>query len=1304
MTFSMIRMRLTYQRSFFLIVALWLLSCGANYAQVQRPGTYKKLTWQAPQEVAVESGVFRKMTGFAEAAYLPERNYLPTVYLTETGIVERVEISEAEYRPLSPAEQNSIPVSSLKNFPEVIITHDVSRHRQVSKINIVPLRLNSSTGAVEKLVSFKYNFIKGSGPATTGGPGQIAPTNHRNYASSSVLAQGDWFKIGVTKSGVYKINVAFLASLGLNPANINARNLAIFGNGGGMLPQANNIARPDDLIENAIYVEGEADNRFDGSDYILFYAQGPDTWAYDSGQSTFTHQKNIYSDTAFYFVTVKSSAGLRIQSQAPAPSAQATLTEYDERAFHEQELFNLLKSGRQWYGEVFDIGQSERTIPFEATGLIPNSKVRLTTNVMASAAGRETTFTIALNGNQAGIINLPSIGGGYYDSKGTTRSASFLLDAPALAQGRRLDVSLAYDRKGLSAAKAYLNFITLHYKRGLELYGGQTAFRAVEAVNGNYEFRFRKAESDLTVWDVSTPSQPVSQRIQNNGGLPSFITSSTGIPKEFVAFKASSPEIAAPLPSGKVINQNLHALSNQVPDLLIVTAPQFRAQAEKLANFRRDHDGLTVVVATTTQIYNEFSSGAQDLTAIRDFAKMLYDRGGDRLKYLLLFGGCSYDYKNRVVNNTNFVPIYQTPESLHPINSFPSDDYVGFLEDSKGAWANNHADLMDIGVGRLPVRNTQEAEQIVAKLMHYSGKASALGKWRNRVVFVADDGDFNLHQRDADDLASLFKQSFLSAYNVNKIFLDAFQQLPSPAGNRSPQASRALNQAVQDGALFVNYTGHGNTEQWTSASLIEPQMIQNWNNLDNLPFFVTATCDFGVYDKPDIFSGGQLILLSPNGGGIGLITASRAVYSNTNKLINASFYESAFIKERGEMPRLGDVARNTKNKSISGISNRNYALLGDPSMRLAYPASGAKITHINNKAVEPLKDTIRALDRVTMQGIIELNGAPDPDFNGLVNVTVYDKEATVSTLGFTPTSPVMQFGLRNSVLFDGVAKVERGTFAFTFVVPKDISYVFGEGKISLYATRHNTLHDVHGANQEFVIGGNSLTAVADNIPPDIQLFMNDESFVFGGYTDPDPMLIARLADSSGINVSSTGIGREITAVLDGNRDDILILNRYYSADTNDYTRGTVRYALRGLAPGSHSLAFKAWDTHNNSAESYLEFVVAEHAGLALQNVLNYPNPFTTYTTFHFDHNQAGKDLDVQVQIFTVTGKLLKTLQMQMFNSPAHVGHPGSAHEIAWDGKDDFGDKIGKGIYIYKVNVRSSDGAKAHKLEKLVILN
>jgi hypothetical protein len=1297
-------MRLSFKRNIFFVLTLWLLSHVAGYAQVQRSGKMKKLTWQAPQEVAAEDGTFRKIAGFGEAVYLSEFNYVPAVYLIEQGTVQKVELTNTEYHPLTPAEQASLPVASLKSSPEILISHDVSQHRQVSKINIVPLRLNSATGVAEKLVSFTYNLIMGSSPATMGGPGQIAPYNHRNYASSSVMAQGDWFKVGVTRSGIYKINVAFLNSLGLNAAGVNARHLAVYGNGGGMLPQANSTDRPDDLVENAIYVEGEADGQFNGSDYILFYAHGPDTWTYDAAQSAFLHQKNIYSDTAYYFITVKNTPGLRVQTQAAPTGAQATIAEFDERAHHEQEVFNLLRSGRQWFGEMFDAAQAERTVPFEATGLVPGTKVRLTANVMSTGQGRETSLAIRLNSNQAGVLNFPSIGAGYYDSKGVIRTGSYLLDAPALAQGRRLDVSMAYNRNGLTAAKAYLNFITLQYKRSLELYGGQTSFRSVTALNGTYEYRFARAESELMVWDVSTLALPVNQVLQNSGSQPTFRAISNSQPREFIAFKPSSPELPAPVAAGKVANQDLHALGSQVPDLLIVTAPQFRAQAEKLANFRREHDGLTVVVATTSQIYNEFSSGAQDLTAIRDFAKMLYDKGGDRFKYLLLFGGCSYDYKNRLPNNTNFVPIYQTPESLHPINSFPSDDYVGFLEDSKGTWANNQADLMDVGVGRLPVRTAQEAEQMVAKLMHYSGRTSALGKWRNRVVFVADDGDYNLHQRDADDLASLFRQPFLAAYNVNKIYLDAFQQVPSPAGNRSPQASQALNQSVQDGALFVNYTGHGNTEQWTSASLIEPQMIQNWNNLDNLPFFVTATCDFGVYDKPEIFSGGQLILMSPNGGGIGLITAARAVYSNTNKLINASFYESAFIKERGEMPRLGDVSRNTKNKSISGISNRNYALLGDPSMRLAYPGEGAKITHINNKPVEPLKDTIRALDRVTMQGLIELNGTPDTDFNGLVNVTVYDKEATVSTLGFTQTSPVMQFGLRSSILFDGVAKVENGAFAFTFVVPKDISYVFGEGKVSLYATRSNSLTDVHGANQEFIIGGNSLTAVNDNIPPDIQLFMNDESFVFGGFTDPDPMLIARLADSSGINVSTTGIGREITAVLDGNNEDIIILNRYYSADTNDYTKGTVRYGLRGLAPGSHSLTFKAWDTHNNSAESYLEFMVAENAGLALQNVLNYPNPFTSYTTFHFDHNHAGKDLDVQVQIFTISGKLIKTLQTQAFNSPSHVGHPGSASEIVWDGKDDFGDKIGKGIYIYKVNVRSSDGAKAHKLEKLVILN
>ncbi|HSZ25124.1 MAG TPA: type IX secretion system sortase PorU, partial [Cytophagaceae bacterium] len=584
------------------------------------------------------------------------------------------------------------------------------------------------------------------------------------------------------------------------------------------------------------------------------------------------------------------------------------------------------------------------------------------------------------------------------------------------------------------------------------------------------------------------------------------------------------------------------------------------------------------------------------------------------------------------------------------------------------------------------------------KLMHYSTSQNCMGKWRNSITFVADDANNNLHMSNADYLAT-FVDSAYKIFNINKIYLAAYPQTPSPSGVRAPEVNALIDQSADLGTFVMNYSGHGGVTGWSQEAIFTNQDIDSWSNYDNMPFMINATCDFGRYDNPAVVSGGELVLTRSNGGAIGLIASTRVVYQYSNLALNTQIYNYIFKPMyTGQMPRLGDIIKPTKNNSLSGVNNRNYALQGDPSLRLAYPSQNAAVTSINNIAVTAVPDTLKALSKISIQGTIKSPAnALLTDFSGKLNVTVFDKKSNITTPGGSG-GPPFTFTIQNNALFEGLASVTNGTWTVSFIVPKDISYQYDFGKISLYAEKNATLVDAGGYYTNVIIGGTNPNAPIDVTPPTIKLYMNDLTFVYGGLVDANALFIANLSDASGINTSSSGIGHEIAAVLDG-AETPLVLNNFYTANLNDYTTGSVRYPLTGLATGLHTIQLKAWDTYDNSAEAQLEFVVANNEKIALSHILNYPNPFSTHTVFHFDHNRAGEELNVLIQVYTVSGKLVKSLQTQVFASESHFS------DLDWNGRDDFGDRLGRGVYVYRVWVSAPrDGSTVHKFEKLVILN
>jgi hypothetical protein len=1186
-------------------------------------------------------------------------------------------LSNAIYVPLTAAEAEAIKSVILPS--EIIINCNLAweRKRSVALINLIPLRMNPATGKPEKVVSCTITLSVERNESSQKSTG-------RTYAAHSVLASGNWYKVSVKQSGICRITYTDLTSMGINPSQIDPRNLRIYGNGGGMLPENNSVNRQDDLAENAIEVVGEADGSFDEGDYILFYVQGPLVWHYNSTIKRFEHTTHLYSDIACYFITADLGPGRRI---APLSNASEEVTDivnqFDDCALHEENLVNLIKSGRQWLGELFDL-QTSYAFNFNFPNIVLGSDVSLR-SVFVARSLESSSFSLSVSGNSW------TVPVDYISNESNTSYAKAASSLKTIkASGSAIDVNVGYN-KPLSGSQGWLDFIEINARRNLTLSGGQMLFRdSRSAIPGHIsQFELSGATKAVKVWEVTDPLNVgnVESTIQNN--ILTFRLASDSI-REFAAFDGTNFVPFSFI--GKLGNQDLH--SQLGSNLIIICPSTFTDQAYRLATYHATVDGLRPLVVDPQLIYNEFSSGVQDITAIRDYIKMLYDLGNgqDTLSYVLLFGDGSYDNLNRVSQNTNFIPTYQSAESFHPVNSYVTDDYYGYLDNGEGTGAN---DMLDIGIGRLPVKTVDEARQTVDKILHYDSHSNeVMGDWRNVICFVADDEDDNSHIDQAEQLAS-FINSRQSNYILDKIYLDAYSQISGPGGQRYPDVNKAINQRVNKGALIINYTGHGGEVGWAHERVLEVSDINSWDNFDRLPVFLTATCEFSRFDDPGRTSAGELVFLNPHGGGIALFTTTRATYGSPNFSLNKSFYRYAFSTDQaGEHMRMGDLLLKSKRESGSDANGKKFILLGDPALRMAYPGSNIETISVNNRLVAVGADTIRALSHVIITGrIVDKNRQTLTGFNGTITPTVFDKVASLNTLANDGGSKYA-FNLQKSILYKGIAEVKEGLFSFSFIVPLDIAYQYDFGLVSYYASDTNS--DASGSFRNIIVGGFAEGIQMDDKGPVIDLFMNDDRFINGGITDENPTLLARITDENGINTLGSGIGHDIVAVLDNTSDEPLILNDYYEAETNTFSAGKINFPFSNLTSGPHTLSLRVWDVFNNSTTAYIEFVVKPSSSFTLSEVLNYPNPFSDNTCFTFEHNQSDGEMDVNIDIFDLSGKRMKTIT----GTNATGGF--RADPIRWNGTAENGSLLSAGMYIYKITATTVNGQVQHGSGKLAI--
>ncbi|BDD07861.1 peptidase C25 [Fulvitalea axinellae] len=1087
-------------------------------------------------------------------------------------------------------------------------------------------------------------------------------------AKESVLKDGLWLKIPIQNEGVYKIGKSWLSAAGIDANSLDPRRLAVYGKPSGMLPQENSADREWGLTECAVLVTGQNDASFDDNDALYFYAQSAN--AVKRRADGFLYREtNLYETTNYYFLTIKDSPGKRINDATDTEDGPI-LNEYRAFASHEYERMKpVVDSGRNWYGEDFRDTESF-THNFTTPDKIPNSEIQVWAKLL-KRTNDEMLANISVNGSLAGTVEVQYHRPCQYCATGAEGEGTFAV-SPG---GNNISVNVS-TQKGIG----HIDHISTNYKATAVKHSGELSLH-FDAQGGNRTVFVSQAKAGDHVWDITDKGQAekITYTSTENGiKFPADLSENN----TYLVF-SESDVTNAPSPA-TATNQNL--LGELSPELVIISHPDFMAQAQRLASMRSAK--LNVKVVTPEQVYNEFSAGKQDPTAIRDYMRYLYEAGGQKLKYLLLFGKASYDYRNLKDAGKHFVPTYESRNSVHPVFSYSSDDYFGILGPDEGDWIEDYNDDedMEIAVGRIPVATLEQAKSLVDKLEKYPNQT---GEWRRRVAIIADDGDGGIHMAAAEKVEDIVNQE-APDLKVEKLYIDAFEQITGQSEIVAPNANKRLDELVNEGCFLIDYIGHGREDILAHERILTEEQIQSWKNPDYPAIFATATCQFGRHDNPSVTSGAEKILFRENGGGIALITTSRPVYSDGNEEINKALFQALAQAQNGAT--LGDIFKRTKNEALFGPKNRNFILLGDPSMELFPDYAEVAIDEING--IPNGQDIeLGAMSAVNVKGHINQSGTLASGFSGTLRVEVLDKPVTAKTKG--DENQPFQYRKEN-VIFRGTASVKDGRFESDFIVPKNIDYRIEKGTMRFFA-ENETGKEAKGAFREFKIGGTSENPVSDNNPPTIEVFLNDRNFKAGDYVFPDADILAYLSDENGISISRANVGQEMSIILD---DTVTIpATPYYTANLDTHQSGMLRYPSKGLKKGPHSLKIRAWDNLNNFSEVETHFFVSDRPSLKLENVTVFPNPIQDYGQIRFNHNREDDDFTILVRLMNLTGQTVFS---------KNVDYPetnGDTAEFDWlSSAEETTALPGPGLYILRLSVSSKlDGSTAKYSTRVLLI-
>ena len=1231
---------------------------------------------------------------------------------TKQNVAENdIEIKNMQWESVSERELFDLDKNNIATHEIKGITYSHTKEGRVANISIALFRKENNS--ILRLKSFEVAETRNTDVFSKKAGSSINP-----------LTSGNFYKIKIDKSGIFKITSSFLQANGINPSTINPKNFRIYGNGGIMLSEFNQDTRYDALQENAIQVIGEEDGVWNEGDYALFYAQGPNGYNLydptngngykrtDSRTDRSQNVKNIYEDFSYYFINFDKGPGKRVSS-ADVNLPNNLITRYDDYQVINEDEKNLLKLGKIWVDdEGFTSPKS-----FTVTKISPvqaGDEMRYRAQVIAFKS-QNNTLTFNINNQNSSTQTASSAAGIEF----VRMNFNGILNN---ATGNTFTFNFNPNISANPNGSFYFDYLEIQYKENLQFNNSQMNFRDFSLASGSsqtYGFSISNASSLEQVWDV-TDITNATRRVNKASGNSVFnfgyVANDPHFNNEFVAFRSDAA--FTPAFVGKIDNQNLQGLQNV--DYLIITSSEMISQAQRIATHHQTKNNFNTQIVDINKIYNEYSSGGKDNTAVRDFITHLNSPAGT-LKYVLILGDATYDFKNRTANNYNIVPSYQSEESGNYVTSFVTDDY--FVMTAPQTSSHLTTLLPNIPIGRLPAANMAEAKNLVDKTLAYynnlPGQSTPFGIWRMKLDFVTDDdkdGGSPFHNIMNKTLVDVFETATdKPEYNVRKLYMDAFPAVNTAGGQRYPQVNQAISNDIGN-SLYMFYFGHGGINGWAQERILTSDEIQNFNNYSNIysrfPLVSTITCEFTLWDEPNTFSAGEQFMKHTKGGAASMITSSRAIDVSYGEQFTDRFSKSIFQLNGDHFESLGNAHLDAKINYGGNSNHLKVNFLGDPAMKLSRPEKLLVIDNIET----PVPGQIRALDFVKITGHINKpDGTVNTGFNGKAVINIYDKRLNKSTLNNDGNlTPVLQYTEEGSPIVKASGAVTNGVFTVEFYVPNDINYTVGTGRILAYAD--NSIEDVF-QNIPYQIGDINPNGINDNQPPKVKIYMNNTNFADGGITNRNPTLLACVTDDTGINSTGAGVGHDIITYLDGQIINTVVLNDFYfSGDSNgclnpelaDYQKGSVTYPFRNLAPGEHTLTFRVWDINNNSTTETLRFIVKDEAeeNLVIIRPLNWPNPFTDKTYIHFEHN-CDDILDVNVQIYTITGKLVRTLSQSVIAEPFLQGYRTPKQAIEWDGKDDFGDAVGKGTYIFKIFARSQNQEKckggATAIEKMVLL-
>ena len=1177
------------------------------------------------------------------------------------------------------------------DHPELVTFGDfgITRGIKNQTIKIFPVRFDPVQRKIKlyKQIVFRVNFAKG-GTFSEQPYDELLSSAFINYdvarywqkpkkllkkvtVANSVLAEGEWVKFETEEEGIYKIDFNLLSTMGIDPASVDPRTIKIYNNGGKTLPENVNDPRPNDLVENAIRVIGEDDGKFDQGDYILFYGRGSSFWDYDTTARSIKRYDHTYSNHNYYWITYAGVNGKRMQDK----SGLNTTVEFNQNstfafADFEEDKINIGKTGRDYYGDDFSQAILSRSYINTLNGRLSSKPINYHFRFANGSSG---SLSLKVMENNSTIFNqvLNGYGGSSY-VVGVVHEKNAVFTSSLPDNRSVLNFSIVPTSV---TTVGYLDYFEISYTKELKAFNDRVMFfsKDTTAIIEYYLHDF--TSTNIEVFDVTDHANAkiITDFILLSGGDSKFQISETE-GKVSKYFAVGSQKYFTPINPVSVENSNLRGILEGAKYIII--APKlFISAANRLKTYRENEAIVPVstIVVDVEQIYNEFSCGVLDVSAIRDFIKYGYDNWEVTPQYVLLLGKGTFDYKNIAGFDDNFIPTWQTTESLRLLSSYTSDD---FFVNVDGTDAN-----IDIAPGRITASNETEANNYITKVIDYE-QNSKRGLWKNLITLVADDGFTSKgyegaeHTRPSEWIAN---EVLPKSFDIKKIYLADYPVVITGAGRRKPDVNKEIINTMNNGTLIVNYIGHGSPELWAHEVVFEKSVsIPQLHNSEYF-FLVAATCDFAYYDIPNFESGAEELLFLKNSGSIGSFNSARLVFSGQNHVLNYQFLSDVLASPRDTLNlirTLGVSYFNTR-QSFNGTNDRKYHLFGDPALRLQVPQYEGKIDTINGQPL--VADVqIRALSKTELAGtILTPENEKWEDFNGEGILTIFDSER-IKLLEQIDDYPMV---IQGGVIFRGSVSVNNGEFTTSFVVPKDISYENKNGKVIFYFFDDD--EDGIAFTKKIIVGGTDTTAVDDGNGPEIEIFFDDATFYNAYLVGPDPTLIVKLNDETGLNTTGTGVGHKLEGILNEDEAAPIDFTNFFKGELDaGGTAGEINFKFVKMDEGDYSLLVKAWDVFNNFSSEESFFTVVSDDQLVVRDVYNYPNPFSSTTTFTFQHN-LSRTIDVNVKVYTIAGRMIKQIDVENVDQ--------KFVKLNWDGRDEDGDILANGTYLYKIIVKTQDG-------------